>query len=220
MAGYARTNLPTLSNMKYFDISPLISEQIAVFPSDQSFRRNVSLDIHKDHLELSSMQTTLHLGSHADAPVHYHKDGCDIAERELDFYIGDCQVITVKIQVARILPSDLAKINIKAPRILFRTLSFPNPNQWTNDFTALSPKLIHFLASKKVKLVGIDTPSIDPADSKQLESHQAVYQNNMAILEGLVLNEVPDGCYQLIALPLKIKDGDASPVRAVLVNKT
>lgn len=202
--------------MKYFDISPLISNDIAVFPGDQPFHRNVSLDIRKDHLELSSMQTTLHLGAHADAPVHYHKEGCDIAERELEFYFGQCQVITVNTKAKRITPEDLESIEITAPRVLFRTLSFPNPNQWTDDFIALSPELINFLASKDVMLVGIDTPSVDPADSKELESHQAIYQNNMAILEGLVLSEIPDDCYQLIALPLKIKSGDASPVRAIL----
>jgi len=203
--------------MKYFDISPLISEQIAVFPGDCVFRRNVSMEIHKDHLELSSIQTTLHLGAHADAPVHYHEDGCDIAARDLDFYIGACQVITIITAAKRIMPSDLSHLEIKAPRVLFRTLSFANPNQWNDNFTALSPELIHYLSAKGVILVGIDTPSVDPATSKKLESHQAIYQNDMAILEGLVLTEVPDACYQLIALPLKIKGGDASPVRAILL---
>ncbi len=202
--------------MLYFDISPLISEELAVFPGDKPFKRQVQFHINEDHLELSSILTTLHIGAHADAPIHYHKTGACIHERNLDYYIGSCQVITIETDKARITPDLIKSHTISAPRILFKTLSIKNPDIWQDDFTALSPELINYLATKNVRLVGIDTPSVDPADSKLLESHQAIFSHDMAILEGLVLTEVPDGLYELIALPLKIKDGDASPVRAIL----
>ena len=71
----------------------------------------------------------------------------------------------------------------------------------------------------RIKIFGIDTPLIDPADAKDLLTHQSVYKHNLAILEGLVLSDVPDGVYHLIALPLRIKDADAAPVRAILLEE-
>jgi arylformamidase len=101
---------------------------------------------------------------------------------------------------------------------LLATGSFPNPEKWNSDFAALSPELVTYLHKQGVRLVGIDTPSIDPENSKALESHQAVADCDLAILEGIVLDKVPDGLYTLLALPLKIEGADASPVRAVLLD--
>lgn len=208
--------------MNIIDISPLISENIAVFPGDIAFHRHQALSFAKgDHLELSSMTTTLHLGAHADAPNHYHPDGIGIGERELMPYLGPCQVIKVSLKepMARIRPEHIQDTKILAPRTLFKTGSFPNPEDWVDDFNALSPELIHFLADQGVVLVGIDTPSVDPSPAKVLKSHLAIYERKLAILEGLVLDHVRPGTYQLVALPLKIKGADASPVRAILLEK-
>ena len=103
-----------------------------------------------------------------------------------------------------------------APRILFRTGTFPDHRRWNNDFASLSPELVDDLYHHGVRLIGIDTPSVDPFDSKALEAHHAFARNDMAILEGLVLAGIEEGEYELIALPLRIKGADASPVRAVL----
>lgn len=203
---------------KFFDISPKISESTAVFPGDQPFQRTVSLSFAKgDHLDLSSIRSTVHLGAHADAPSHYHKDGFGIDQRELSRYIGRTQVIRVQLaRGQRIHPADIAGTRIRAPRVLFSTGSFPDPDQWTQDFNSLSPELLRFLADEGVRLVGIDTPSVDPADSKALESHQILFTKDIAVLEGLVLKDVPEGDYILTALPLNLVGADASPVRAVL----
>lgn len=198
------------------DISPIISEKIAVFPGDQKFEHTVLMSFEEGHhLKLSNLKSTVHLGAHTDAPNHYSSSGCDMAERNLDYYIGPCQVISVTHKVGTIELSDL-NVEVTAPRVLFRTLSFPNPNEWNDDFSSVSHQLIDHLANHGVKLIGIDTPSIDPATSKTLDAHQSIARNDMAILEGIVLDHVEDGIYELIALPLKIKDADASPVRAVL----
>ncbi|NBW81674.1 hypothetical protein EBR21_07955, partial [bacterium] len=102
-------------------------------------------------------------------------------------------------------------------RVLFRTNSFPDPEQWQDDFCSLSPELISDLAARGVMTVGIDTPSVDPHDSKDLESHQALLRHDVAVLEGLDLSKVPDGEYTLVALPLPLVGFEASPVRAVLL---
>lgn len=208
-------------NEDFFDISPTLSEKTAVFPGDAPFSREVALDFGRgDSLLLSALRFSAHLGAHCDAPNHYHPQGGGIDGRSLAYYMGPCQVLSVRLpRGARIRPADLGAATVASSRILFKTSSFPNPEKWNDDFNSLSPELVEDLASKGVRLVGIDTPSVDPADSKSLESHNAIYRNNIAILEGVVLDHVDDGHYDLIALPLKIKDGDASPVRAVLLKK-
>ena len=204
----------------YIDISPEVSERSAVFPGDVPYTRKVSLGFHKgDHLGLSHIETTVHVGAHADAPSHYHPQGQSIAERSLDYYLGPCQVVSAKAAPgARLTPNDL-RGEIKAPRVLFKTGSWPDPDRWNDDFNSLSPQLIAALADRGVTLVGIDTPSIDPHDSKKLESHQAVFARDMAVLEGLTLAAAPDGLYELVALPLKLRGADAAPVRAVLLKR-
>lgn len=171
-----------------------------------------------DNIGLSAFTTTPHLGAHVDAPNHYHADGVGISQRNLQYYYGPCQVIEVSLpRGARITIKDIQDHKITSSRVLFKTKSFPNPNQWNGDFNSLSAELVDELARHGVILVGIDTPSIDLADDKILESHHRVHAHNMAILEGIVLDEVPEAHYTLCALPLKMKGLDASPVRAVLI---
>ncbi|MGE0763768.1 MAG: cyclase family protein [Bdellovibrionales bacterium] len=207
---------------EYFDITPVISERMAVFPGDQPFRRQLAMSFGQgNHLELSSVQTTVHLGAHADAPSHYTADGVGIHERDLSLYMGACQVVRVVLKRgARIRPSDVVGLKVQAERVLFYTGSYPNPDQWNEDFNSLSPELIEMLYKQGVRLVGIDTPSIDPAAAKDLLSHHAVARHDMAILEGVVLEKVPEGLYTLIALPLRLAGLDASPVRAILLKRT
>jgi len=202
---------------RIWDITPLISEKIAVFPGDTPYSREIAMSHEQGHhLTLSAFRATLHLGAHADAANHYHANGKGIEARNLKSYLGPAQVIRVKLDPgARILPEHVAS-KLTAKRVLFRTESFPDPDRWNDDFNSLSPELIHFLADQGVVLVGIDTPSVDPATSKGLESHQALYARDLAVLEGIVLNEVPDGTYELSALPLPLSGADASPVRAIL----
>lgn len=205
-----------------YDISPTISEKFAVFPGDIPFSRNISMDFGSgDNLRLSSITTTLHMGAHADAPSHYHSDGVSIDKVDPSIYLGPCQVVstTEKNLKKRLKKEDLLlpeKEDLE-PRILIKSESFPDPNKWTDDFASFCPTLIEFFDKNNVCLVGIDTPSVDPATDKRLDSHNEIYRRGMANLEGLVLSHVPDGRYTLIALPLKIANADASPIRAVLI---
>jgi arylformamidase len=202
----------------YYDISPEISPSLAVFPGDTPFERKISVNFEGGANYLaSSIHGTVHLGAHVDAPNHYSQKGSGIHLSSLDPYLGECQVITVNLpRGERIMSSDL-KFPVESKRVLFRTRSFPDPNQWNGDFNSLSSELVTKLARDGVSLVGIDTPSIDLTDDQVLESHRAVEENRMSILEGIVLDHVPDGVYTLIALPLRIRDADASPVRAILI---
>lgn len=204
----------------YLDISPEISEESAVFPGDTPYRRRTALEFAKgDHLGLSRIETTVHIGAHADAPSHYHPDGKAISDRSLDYYFGPCQVVSAAAGPGKRLTESHLKGKLRAPRVLFKTGSHPDPKLWSEDFNSLSPRLVSMLAENGVVLVGIDTPSIDPPGSKLLESHRELFKRDMAVLEGLVLDHVPDGVYRLVALPLRLKGADASPVRAILLPK-
>src|SRR6266446_450330 len=202
---------------KIYDISPAITPNLPVWPGDTPPSREVLLDmIRGDNITLSTLRATVHLGAHADGPSHYGKDAPAIHERALDYYLGPCQVIRVKVARAiRIVPAALPG-DLSGSRILFATGTYPNPERWNSDFAALSVELIDFLHDRGVITVGIDTPSVDLFDSKDLPAHKSMLRHDMAILEGLVLKDVPEGTYELIALPLPLVGFDASPVRAVL----
>jgi arylformamidase len=204
---------------KIWDISPTLSSKTAVWPGDIRFTISKSLQIQDGHnIDLGSMNTTFHIGAHADAPSHYAREGLGIDAVDLIPYVGKCQVIDVISTIGRgqrILPKDVSG-PITASRVLFRTGTFEDCENFTEDFASLSEELVSWLAGHGVILVGIDTPSVDLFDDKVLESHQALMKFGMRNLEGLVLKQVPVGIYELIALPLKIKGADGSPVRAIL----
>ncbi|MBL4844473.1 MAG: cyclase family protein [Planctomycetes bacterium] len=203
--------------MALIDISPPLSEAIAVWPGDVPLARQVALSLEEGHtIALSSVSTTVHVGAHVDAPNHYVVGGQDVASRSLHYYYGPCQVIQVDLpRGARILPEHVQE-PILAPRVLFRTGSFPDPTQWNNDFNSLSSELVDHVHAAGGILIGIDTPSVDLFDDKVLEAHHALARHDMANLEGVVLGHVEPGLYTLIALPLALVGADASPVRAVL----
>ena len=200
-----------------YDITPAITSQLAVWPGDTPLHRDVLLDIDRgDNITLSSLRATVHLGAHADGPNHYGKDAPSIEERALEYYLGECQVMRIDGARARRITPAMLPNPVSTRRVLFATGSFPDVNRWITDFAALSVELIDFLHKRGVITVGIDTPSVDLSESKDLPAHRAILQHDMSILEGLMLEGVPDGLYELIALPLPLVGFDASPVRAIL----
>lgn len=204
--------------MRLYDLSPRIDADLAVWPGDRPFSREILLAMSRGaNLDLSSIHTTVHLGAHADAPSHFGLGAPAIDALDLTPYLGPCQVMRVAVaRGERILPTHL-RGPVTAPRLLLHTGTFPDPRVWNEDFASLSPELVEHLHAQGVVLVGIDTPSVDPFASKALESHQALLRTGLRNLEGLVLEGVPEGRYTLLALPLPLAGADASPVRAVLV---
>jgi arylformamidase len=199
------------------DISPRITPGFPVWPGDTPPTREVLLDMDRgDNLTLSTLHTTVHVGAHADAPSHYGAGAPAIDERDLELYIGPCQVVRVDVPRGRRIGQEHLRDEVRAPRLLFRTGTFPDPQRFNEDFAAFEPALLDSLHARGVRLVGIDTPSVDLFDSKDLPAHQRLLANDMAVLEGLVLAAVEPGLYELIALPLNIAGFDASPVRAIL----
>ncbi|MEN8144417.1 MAG: cyclase family protein [Gemmatimonadota bacterium] len=210
-----------------YDISPPLSPDIAVFPGDTALSREVLLDIGAgDNITLSTLRSTVHLGSHADAPSHYAAGGQSIDRRPLDLFLGPCQVVRPDVAAGELVSIAAVEAaldesagdasGITQARVLIATGTAPDPSVFPSAFAGLEPELVDWLAAQGVVLVGVDTPSVDPGDSKDLAAHAAVARHDMNILEGLVLDQVPAGEYELIALPLRLVGFDGSPVRAVL----
>jgi arylformamidase len=206
--------------MTLIDISPALCAETPVFPDDTSFRAVRTWTLGRDcPVNVSKFETTTHIGAHADAPLHYDAEGAPIDRVPLDAYIGPCTVVHA-FDVRRHLGVEQLKAAVRGrainPRILIRFYETAPQNEWDAGFPAISADAIHWLADRGVILIGVDTPSLDPQSSKLMDAHRAVFARDLRILEGLVLDDAPEGDYELIALPLKLAGLDAAPVRAVL----
>ena len=200
-----------------WDISPPLDEKTPAFPGDTPYQQRWAAEIGPGcPVNVSAITLSPHLGAHADAPLHYAKDAPAIGDVDLDPFLGPCRVIHAIGKGALITPQHLeSRAANLPPRVLVRTCAMA-PATWVAGFSAFAPQTIAWLASQRVRLVGIDTASVDPADSKALDAHQQLLAYDMRVLENLVLDDVPEGDYELIALPLKLTRACASPVRAVL----
>ena len=215
----AHSNKPTL-----IDISQTLQAGIPVWPGDTQYESKTIWHINEQcPVNVSWLHCSTHTGTHADAPYHYDQDGQMMAQVALDAYIGDCQVIDLSLQNISNQSISLADcqalINTQGnaiERVLFKTYQHFPTQEWDENFISISHELISWLAQQGCILVGTDSPSLDPQNAKKLNAHNAIKEHGMAILEGLVFDQVSAGEYELIALPLKLAHLDASPVRAVL----
>jgi len=204
-------------NQRLWDISPPVHDAAPVFPGDTPYRQRWAATISPGcPVNVSEITLSPHVGAHADAPLHYDPAGETIGNVDLSTYLGPCRVIHAINCGPLIEWRHLAhSVERLPPRVLVRTYE-RSPAEWDERLAAYDPAAIERLAALGVKLIGIDTASIDPAASKTLESHQVIRRLGLRVLENLVLDHVPEGDYELIALPLKLVSADASPVRAVL----
>ena len=202
---------------RLWDISPPIAADSPLFPGDTAYSQQWTATIAPNcPVNLSAITMSPHIGAHADAPLHYGAGAATIGQVSLDPYLGPCRVIHAIGCGPLVHPEHLAHAAADLPpRVLVRTC-IKAPTQWSPEFSAFAPETIAWLAAMDVRLVGIDSQSVDPADSKTLDSHHLLLHHDLRVLENLVLDDVPAGDYELIALPLKLMTADASPVRAVL----
>jgi arylformamidase len=202
---------------RLWDITPLVSSAIPVWPGDTPFSSETTWEIGNGcPVKVSRIIMSTHTGAHCDAPSHYDKAGATIDTVGLDAYLGICRVIDC-IGVPLVEPQHVRHaLNAMPPRVLLRTYAKALTDRWDSAFASVAADTVALLAQHGVRLIGIDTPSLDPQESKSMDAHHAVRVHGLAILEGIVLDEVPAGDYELIALPLKLAGMDASPVRAIL----
>jgi arylformamidase len=203
---------------RIWDISPPVHAGSPVFPGDAAYRQEWAATLGPGcPVNVSTLHLSPHTGAHADAPLHYDAQGAAAGALDLAPYLGHCRVIHAIGVRPLVQMSHLAHaLHGLPPRVLVRTYERMPVDRWDPDLAAYAAEAVERLADLGVTLIGIDSASIDPADSKSLASHQVIRRRGLRVLENLVLDEVPEGDYELIALPLKLTTADASPVRAIL----
>ena len=205
-----------METRRIHDISQPLRPGVPVWPGDTPFGGEQTWKMAEGSpVNVSKLTLSTHTGAHADAPLHYAADAPDISSVDLEPFLGECLVVDARGVGELVQPEHVPDL-AGARRVLFRTYDrFPH-EAWDEAHTAIAPATIAKLAEYGVLLIGMDGPSLDPQDSKTMDAHLAVLSADMRVLEGLVLDDVGPGRYELIALPLPIVGGDASPVRAVL----
>jgi arylformamidase len=204
--------------MRIWDISPPIRTGIPVWPGDTEYSEQRTWAMGPGvPVNVSKFTMSTHTGAHADAPFHYDDTGARMGGVDVRRYLGPARVIeAVGVRPLIEPPHVQPHLAPGITRIILRTYRQAPQARWDDGFTAVAPATIELLARSGVVLIGIDTPSLDPQNSKTMDAHHAVRRHGLSILEGLVLDDVSAGDYELIALPLKLADLDAAPVRAVL----
>jgi arylformamidase len=206
--------------MKIYDITVPISNELPVYPGDPEIRitRVMSLEA-GDVARVSHLSFSTHIGTHIDPPYHFIRDGAPLDQVPLEVFIGPARVVDAG-DVASIDAALLSTFDLDgASRILFKTGNsrfWRESGEFQKDFVYLETDAARLLVARGVKLVGIDYLSIEKFDFDQPTTHWTLLGAGVVIVEGLDLSEVAPGDYELICLPLKIKDGDGGPARVVL----
>lgn len=205
--------------MSWIDITVELSENVEEWPGDTpfSFETPVTKEM-SGSVNIGKITTSTHIGTHVDAPFHFDNDGATIETLDVNRYIGDATVIEV-VGKDEINKSDLEAHSINGTILLIKTQAAPDKSVFPSEVPTLTLDAVSYLADKGIKLFGIDVPSVDLVNSKTLNIHHALHAQDIMIIENIVLDAVIPGVYDFIALPLKIKGADGSPVRAVIRKK-
>ncbi|PYI91097.1 MAG: arylformamidase [Verrucomicrobia bacterium] len=207
--------------MKIFDISRPLFNGLAPWPGDTAFHFELKWKMAEGAtVNVGAVTMGVHNGSHADAPFHFKEDAGTIDRMPLETYLGKAAVVdlTAKFETDRsgqITISDLES-SADAPRLLVRTGVWRDSKSFPEWIPVIASDVAEWLGKRKVKLLGLDLPSVDSIDAKILVNHHALAAAGVAIVESLDLSEIEAGTYHFSALPLRISAGDAAPVRAIL----
>ncbi|WP_332697777.1 arylformamidase [Halalkalibacter lacteus] len=202
---------------RWIDVSQPLYEGLAHWPEDTPFSYKVTYSKEETgSVNIGQITTSVHSGTHVDAPFHFKNDGETILDLDVNLYIGEARIIDISAY-EKIDQSTLSQFDLKGVTRLLVKTSVPNqPEIFPESIPYVTADGARYLSEKGVRLIGVDVPSVDPLDSKDLEGHHALFKYNVAILENLMLDHVSEGDYELIALPLPLKAADGSPVRAVI----
>ncbi|MCA1064197.1 arylformamidase [Rossellomorea aquimaris] len=206
--------------MKIIDISRPLHNNTPVWPGDTPFGYSLKwTKADTGSVNVGQLTMSSHTGTHVDAPFHFDSAGQRIIDLSLEKFMGPALVVSME-GAAEISPEQLEEVDFTGiQKILFKTNAWKNPDRFPDSIPPITKDLSPYLKEKGIDLIGVDLPSVDPLDSKELASHHSLQEHGIGILEGIVLNGVKPGRYELIALPLPLKEGDGSPVRAILIDR-
>jgi arylformamidase len=216
--------------MKIFDITRTLSNDLAPWPGDTPFRFELKWKMAEGAtVNVGAVNMGVHNGTHADATFHFDEGGDSIERMSLEAYLGQAVVVDLTKLFARTggEPDRARQIRVadleafaasfeQAPRLLLKTGVWQDSKIFPHWIPVIAREVPEWLRERKVKLLGLDLPSVDPIEAKKLTNHYALAAARIAIVESLDLSEVEAGLYHLSALPLKIAGGDAGPARAIL----
>jgi arylformamidase len=203
--------------LSLIDISRPLQKGVPNWPGDTEFNYEVSWSKEQSgSVNVGKVTMSIHTGTHIDAPFHFDNEGKRVKDLDINVYVGEALVVDMTGKES-IGADDLKYLNLDGvERLLFKTNSWKNADVFPDTITYLRQDIGSFLSRKGVRLIGVDVPSVDPLDSKELSAHHGLHKHEINILEGINLEHVEPGRYELIALPLAIAEADGSPVRAVL----
>ncbi len=203
----------------FYDVTLTISETLVTWPTDPTVSiQKTRLISQGDSCNVSELKFGSHCGTHIDAPYHFEQNGIKIDQIPLDYLIGKVTVFAIKNK-EKIDLDDVKSLKLKdKKRLIFKTINstYWKLSEFKRDFVYVTKEAAQYLVDSDVKLVGIDYLSIEKFGNKCADTHHIFLRNRVVIIEGLDLTNIETGDYELIALPLKIKDGDGSPARVIL----
>lgn len=208
--------------MKIYDISISLSSTMPTYPGDPTVSIEPVLQIAKgDAANVSRLSFGDHSGTHLDPPVHFVPGGKTVDQLDLNVLYGPARVIDLTHVEKAITADDLerAKLPKRAVRILVKTR---NSDLWDRsgfqkDFVAFAWDAAQWIVDHGIKLVGIDYLSAESFGVSEPKTHRILLGAGIIIVEGLDLRNIAPGNYTLACLPLKIKNGDGGPARAILI---
>lgn len=205
-----------MKTSQWIDISQPLNNDIATWPGDTPFSYEISWSKEDSgSVNVGKLTMSIHTGTHIDAPFHFDNDGKKVLDLDIHVYVGAARVIDVS-GLESIGKKELERFKLEGvERLLLRTSSHGKAQEFPEKIPYLRADIADFLSSKGIRLIGVDVPSVDPLDDKELAAHHQLFKHGIHILENVVLDHVADGDYELIALPLALTDADGSPVRAV-----
>lgn len=201
----------------WIDISQPLNSNLAHWPEDTPYQYDIPVTkTMSGSVNIGQITTSTHIGTHVDAPYHFLDNGKRILDLDINRYIGKCKVVDL---------SEFPIINQKAlksknlpytDRLLIKTALPNDPTRFPEEVAYITPDAAAYMNGIGVKLVGVDTPSVDAINSKALSGHHALHKQDIYILENVMLDGIEEGDYELVALPLALEEADGSPVRAVI----
>jgi arylformamidase len=202
---------------KWMDISQRLDENTAVWPGDTPFIYKVNWSKEESgSVNVGQITMSIHTGTHIDAPFHFDNEGKKVMELDVNLYIGPARVIRLEGK-GSIGMEDFKDVDLKGvTRLLIHTGAWKDRSVFPQSIPHIEPELALYLSKHGVRLIGLDLPSVDPLDSKELSAHHELTRHGLHILEGIILDDIQEGNYELAALPLAIAEADGSPVRAVI----
>jgi len=205
--------------MNIYDVTLTISDKLITWPSDPTVSiRKTRLISQGNSCNVSELKFGSHCGTHIDAPYHFEENGIKIDQIPLDYLVGTATVFDIKNK-EKIDLEDIKPLKLKnRERVIFKTINstFWKLPEFKKDFVYITKEAARHLVDSGVKVVGIDYLSVEKFGSKPADTHHIFLRNGVVLIEGLDLINVEAGDYELIALPLKIKDCDGSPARVIL----